>query len=179
MTPKKGAHKGTHLRADWQDRFLSGLRDLPNVTHACKRAQVSRNFVYEQRKEDAAFATAWDEALEEGLDAMDGEMMRRAFKGTLEPMVSAGKKVCTVRKYSDTLAIFLAKAHRPERYRDTVRQEITGKDGGPVDMKATHEFDDAQLLDLAVALADAERARRVAAAGSATTNGVAEGLPKS
>lgn len=36
-------------------------------------------------------------------------------------------KVAAVRKYSDTLAIFLLKAHNPEKYRDNARLELTGQ----------------------------------------------------
>lgn len=35
-----------------------------------------------------------------------------------------------VREYSDTLAIFLLKAHKPEKYRE--RHEHTGPNGGPI-----------------------------------------------
>lgn len=46
-------------------------------------------------------------------------------------------KVATVRKYSDTLAIFLLKAHAPEKYRDNTRMELTGANGGPVQINDT------------------------------------------
>ena len=36
----------------------------------------------------------------------------------LEPVVSAGKVVTTVRKYSDTLLIVLLKGKRPDTYRE-------------------------------------------------------------
>lgn len=36
-------------------------------------------------------------------------------------------KVAAVRKYSDTLAIFLLKAHAPEKYRENSKIELTGQ----------------------------------------------------
>ena len=35
-------------------------------------------------------------------------------------------------EYSDTLLIFLLKGVRPQKYRDNVRQEISGPDGSPL-----------------------------------------------
>ena len=43
-----------------------------------------------------------------------------------------GEVVTKVRKYSDTLLIFLLKAHRPKKYRETIHHAVTGEDGGPV-----------------------------------------------
>ena len=37
-----------------------------------------------------------------------------------------------MRKYSDTLAIFLLKAHAPEKYRENTRMELTGANGEPL-----------------------------------------------
>jgi len=46
-------------------------------------------------------------------------------------------KIAAVRKYSDTLAIFLLKAHDPAKYRDNTRMELTGANGGPVQIGDT------------------------------------------
>lgn len=45
-------------------------------------------------------------------------------------------RIATVTKYSDTLAIFLLKAHDP-KYRENQRVELTGADGGPIEMNQT------------------------------------------
>jgi hypothetical protein len=37
-----------------------------------------------------------------------------------------------VREYSDTLLIFLLKGARPQKYRDNVRQEVSGPNGAPL-----------------------------------------------
>jgi len=52
-----------------------------------------------------------------------GSMSRRFYEG----------QVCGyVRRYSDTLLIFLLKARRPGKYGDKVTAEHTGPGGGPV-----------------------------------------------
>lgn len=46
-------------------------------------------------------------------------------------------RIAAVRKYSDTLAIFLLKAHDPAKYRENTRMELTGADGGPLQITNT------------------------------------------
>ena len=129
-TPKKEwAHK-------WQPIFLKWLRKKGNVTAACDKAKIDRTWVYDVRHWDADFATAGDEALAEATERLEMEARRRAHDGVLEPVFYKGDKVGTVRKYSDTLLIFLLKAHAPEKYRDNSRVELTGRDGGPIDVRS-------------------------------------------
>ncbi len=103
-TPKK--------RAD----FLEALSECGNIKKSAKKTKISRDTVYRWRREDEEFAKAWDEALELGIDALEDEAMRRAVDGYLKPVFHGGKKVGSVREYSDTLLIFLLKGRRPERY---------------------------------------------------------------
>lgn len=70
------------------------------------------------------------EALDDAVDDMELEAKRRAFKGTLKPVYQGGEKVGEIREYSDTLAIFLLKAHRPEKYRE--RHEVRHQGGTTV-----------------------------------------------
>lgn len=59
----------------------------------------------------------------------DGQIIR-AEDGTPKLVRSYGAdgkpKIATVQKYSDTLAIFLLKAHNPEKYRDNSKIELAG-----------------------------------------------------
>jgi hypothetical protein len=101
-TPKKG----TVPAKNWQARFLTALCTCPNVSAACATAGVSRNYAYEQRKIDATFAEAWEDALTAAVDNLEGVGFARAVSG------------------SDTLLIFLLKAHRPAVYRETVNVRL-------------------------------------------------------
>ena len=103
-----------------------------NVTRACEAVDISRMTAYGWRKDDPTFAKAWDEAKAIGLEALEDEALRRAFEGYDKPIVHMGVVTDTVKEYSDTLAIFLLKGGKPEKYRDNVRQEISGPNGGPV-----------------------------------------------
>ncbi len=88
------------IARSWQERFIISLSKNPNVTQACKTAKVGRALAYNERGRNAEFARRWDEALDEGVETLEAEAHRRAMR------------------QSDTLMIFLLKAHRPEKYRD-------------------------------------------------------------
>jgi hypothetical protein len=89
-------------------KFLASLTASPNVSAACRAAEVPRRTAYNYRDADPDFAAAWDDAIEGATDALVGEAYKRAFDG------------------SDTLAIFLLKCHRPAVYRETIQQEHRG-----------------------------------------------------
>jgi hypothetical protein len=99
-----------------KETFLEKLRENPNVTQAAKSIRISRKTLYEWRKNDETFAKEWDDAVQDGTDALEDEAVRRALQGTEKPVYQGGKLVGTVREYSDTLLIFLLKGKRPEKY---------------------------------------------------------------
>jgi hypothetical protein len=76
------------------------------------------------REKWPVFRELWDSCLAEGFEALEGEMMRRARDGVLEPVYQKGELVGHVRKYSDVLAIVLAKAHAPEKYAEQHRHKV-------------------------------------------------------
>ena len=106
--------------------FCAALAETCQVGKACKAVGISRPTAYEWREEIPEFAEAWARAMRTGLTVLEDEMHRRAIDGTAEPVFHQGEQCGTVQKYSDTLAIFLAKAHDPEKYRDNARLELAG-----------------------------------------------------
>ena len=135
-----------------REAFLDALAHDPSVTHACKAAKIGRRTVYDLRQRDSDFAQGWEEMQGLGIGAVEDELWRRGAKGWLEPVFQGGRRVGSVRKYSDTAAIFMLKAHAPERYRETMR----------VDIGAATE------AELEGALIVAETARRANANGAST-----------
>lgn len=129
-------------KKDWPEIFLDKLRKAPNITTAARAAGITRQAAYLKRETDLDFAAAWDEALLSAIENAEGEMYRRAVKGTIKPIFQNGARVGSVREYSDTLLIFMLKAHKPEIYRETVRNETTGKDGEPLTIRI--EYVDAE-----------------------------------
>jgi hypothetical protein len=91
---------------------LSAFKNCANVTRACEIADIARATFYSWLKEDPEFKAAYEAAREEAVEVLEDEAIRRATVGG-----------------SDTLLIFLLKAARPQKYRDYVRQEVTGANG--------------------------------------------------
>ncbi len=110
-TPEKGAPR-------WRAKFLEALASSGNVLVSCRVSGVKRRNAYKHRDRFPAFRRAWDEAIEESTDALEAEARRRGTKGVDKPIYYKGVKIDTVKEYSDTLLIFLLKAHRPEKFRD-------------------------------------------------------------
>ena len=113
-----------------RQKFLDALAETASVVSACDISNVPRRTAYDWRKADASFAEAWDSALDVGTDALEDEAVRRAYSGWNEPVHYQGVQTSTIRKYSDTLLIFLLKGRRPEKYKE--RQEVTGANGKPL-----------------------------------------------
>jgi hypothetical protein len=140
-TPKKKTARGAsgarkkgapvprqRSKPDWAERFLGCVAETANIKAACKLVKVGRRTVYHRKKADPVFAQDLAEALEDAADRLEREAWRRAVEGVERPVFGSGGKgvgtveVGTVREYSDTLLIFLLKAHRPEKFRD--RHEV-------------------------------------------------------
>src|SRR6267142_3657277 len=107
-----------------QARFIENLRLTGgNISKACEASNVSRPTAYTYRNTVPMFREAWDEALEASIEQLEQEARRRALEGVNEPVFYKGDVCGVIRKYSDTLAIFLLQAHRPEKYRDNFHNE--------------------------------------------------------
>lgn len=106
--------------------FCAALAETGIVSKACTAVEISRRTAYNWREEKPEFAEAWDRALKIGITALEDEAHRRAFDGVTEPVFHQGVECGRLRKYSDTLAIFLLKAHNPEKYRENSKVELSG-----------------------------------------------------
>lgn len=106
--------------------FLTILSQTANVTAAAEAIGVFRSTVYTWRENDAEFAAAWAYAEKLGVEGMKDEVNRRAFNGVNEPVFYQGMECGVIRKYSDTLAMFLIKARDPA-YRDSTKVELSGQ----------------------------------------------------
>ena len=105
--------------------FLAAFRKTGNVRLACEAAEVGRSSHYRWLETDAAYEEAFELAKEDAADILEAEAKRRAIEGVLEPVgFYKGEPGGHVRRYSDTLLIFLLKGLRPEVYRERV--EVRG-----------------------------------------------------
>lgn len=98
-----------------------------NVTQSCAAAGFKRRSAYEWRADDLQFAADWDEAVNHGLDELESEARRRAFEGVEEPVFYKGEICGYIRRYSDSLIMFMLKAYRPQ-FRDRVTIDVNAVD---------------------------------------------------
>lgn len=125
--------------AQWDDAMQAALLVLED--EARRRAfdgtdeplthQGSFTYLYE-RDEDGR--VIFDETIEPGEDGAPPTTTRHP---RLLLDANGQPRVATVKKYSDTLAIFLLKAHAPEKYRENSKIELGGPNDGPIQLEST------------------------------------------
>jgi hypothetical protein len=62
-------------RGGWRTCFLEALAETSSVTAAAIRANIPPHTAYRARRKEAAFATKWREALHEGYDNLEMEVL--------------------------------------------------------------------------------------------------------
>jgi len=92
-------------KPDWAPRFLEVFRATCNVRLSADAAGIDRDTAYWRRQRDPTFAARWAQAEQDAIDVLEAEARRRALS------------------VSDTLLIFLLKAHRPALYRERYQRE--------------------------------------------------------
>lgn len=102
----------------WQPRFIEALRELGHVGKACELAKVSKQTVYNYRRDDKEFEKAWDLAIEDAAWSLEDEAWRRGRDGVDKPIVYKGIITGTMKEYSDTLLMFMLKGIKPDKFAD-------------------------------------------------------------
>ena len=92
-----------------REAFLRQLSLLPNVSAACRAANIGRSAAYAWKHEDEDFSAAWDEAVEEATDELEQVAWERA------------------KDSSDRLMEIMLKAHRGDKYVERQQVEHRGK----------------------------------------------------
>lgn len=103
---------------NWPDTFINELAETSNVKAACAAASISQACVYKKRRSDADFARRWYEALAEGYDNLEMELLGRLRSGQLDDIDQDGTK----RKFDIGTAFRCLIAHR-----ETVARQKGGK----------------------------------------------------
>jgi hypothetical protein len=125
---------------------------LGAITKAAQVAGINRRSHYNWHEEEGpdgdAYRMAFEDARASACDSLEVEARRRAMHGVPRSVYYKGKKIETIKEFSDTLLIFLMKGAMPEKYRDNARIEHTGRDGGPIRLAAETLSDD-ELTNIA------------------------------
>jgi len=123
-------------KKNWTTIFLNELAESSNVKAACLAAGVSQSRVYLRRREDPDFARQWYDALAEGYDTLEMELLSRLREGRLEDIDADGNK----RKFDIGTAFRCLVAHRDSVAREKARRTL---DDEVVTMKAINAKIDA------------------------------------
>jgi len=113
-------------------RFLDEFRQRGNITDSVRAVGIARATPYRWCEADPKFAEAFADAAEEALDLLEGETRRRAMGEVQTPVYHRGEVVGHIPRYSDSLLMFLLRAHRPEKYRERYENRVGDSDGRPM-----------------------------------------------
>ena len=122
----------TRLTLEKRAKFLHALRLGDTVKHAAEHIQIARRSLYDLRGADVGFASEWNDAIEEGNEALEQAAIRRGRDGWEEPVFHRGEQIGVIRRYSDTLLIFMLKGRLPEKYREHYSAKIDARVSNPV-----------------------------------------------
>jgi hypothetical protein len=141
---------------NWPIIFIESLAETSNVKAAADAANVSQSLVYKKRRDDPEFARRWFEALAEGYDNLEMDLLCRLREGRLEDTDADGTK----RKFDVGIAFKCLAAHREAVMREKGRRSLEGE---IATMKAINAKIDAQR-------AKEERAAELEARAAAKRN---------
>ena len=148
---------------DWGPAFIEALMEGCNVAEATQKAGVVQSSAYRRRQSDESFRRAWNEACDIGTRLLEQEAQRRAYRGVDEPVFYKGAECGVVRKYSDTLLIFLLKARKPQKYREGAEDVIRGNTVININVETVEKREELHLhagpqaLEVKLVDVDAER----------------------
>lgn len=118
------------IKSDKQRSFLIAYSVLGNVTAASRASHVSRKSHYEwinDQAEAERYKAAFEDAHRQACDAIDIEIYDRAMRGVRTAKWHNGKIVGFEYVKDTTLLIFYAKGAMPEKYKDRLHADLTGK----------------------------------------------------
>ena len=144
--PQSGRRKPPAF-ASWSKLFLAELAVTSNVTAAAKHAGITTAKAYEVRRQNPDFNRSWQQALTEGYDHLEMELLHRLRTGEIKP-VSGAKR--GVRTFDNASAFRLLAAHRDSAARH----------------RAIRSHEDAEVIVQSInAKLELMRQRRLAATG--------------
>jgi len=112
-TPRTNVKKAILYR-----KFAKKLREVYDVSKACKAIGVSRSTAYKWRRLDPEFAKKWDEAWENIVDELEASTMQLAIQGSTKPVYQQGHFVGHMPVQYPVLRIFMLKKNSPDKYDD-------------------------------------------------------------
>lgn len=112
------APRRNSITPERQRAFIAALAGSGIVTQAARSIGASLEALYKLRALPGAegFATAWEVAIERGLDRLEDCALELALRGEELPIVSGGKLLGTYRKHNFAHIRFVLSQRRAQRY---------------------------------------------------------------
>lgn len=95
-------------KREWQDRFLAVYEESCNISLAARACKIDRRTVYRERERNPDFTARMEAAEKVAVANLEEVAYKRAVA------------------QSDTLLIFLLKANRPSKYRESMKVQHGG-----------------------------------------------------
>lgn len=112
--------------------FLAAYAQTANITKAAEAAKIDRAMHYRWLERFPKYHKAFLEAERYAGDFIEGEAVRRATEGVLEPVFYQGERCGAVRRYSDGVMLTLLRGFKPAKYSN--KTELSGPEGGPIEI---------------------------------------------
>jgi hypothetical protein len=131
MSTSIKTNRGGFIPKDtWQDRFIEHFSKNYNIGKACEYAGISRQTYHNYMSSDLNFRERVNDCKEAATDNLEAAAYTRATFGVkkITPIMHQGKKVGQIEetKFSDRLAEFFLKSHRPDLYDRARKIEHSG-----------------------------------------------------
>jgi hypothetical protein len=153
VKPKKKQKRAVNKKP----AFLKAFRICASLTEAAAAIGIDRGQHYDWLAKDPKYAAAFELAKLEAAQSLEDEAVSRARRGVYEPLVYQGNFTYPKEQYevepavlawrevpgappigvwrkSDGLLMFLLRGFLPQKYRQQGSMEITGANGGPIEM---------------------------------------------
>ena len=114
-------------KGELQRRFLEEYAKVGNILLAARQVKIDRDKHYVWLENDPEYEAKFARAHEAACDVLEAEAHRRAVVGVNEPVWYQGKRAGLVKRFSDTLLIFLMKGAMPDKYAQFIRADIQHK----------------------------------------------------
>ena len=137
--PGKSRARVKTSRLATQQRFLSCFKGTCNVLRASRAAGIDRMAHYQWLRDDPTYPERSREAQQVAVRVLEDEAVRRAFEGDKKLVTYKGKPVRINGEYlyevvrSDSLLMFLLKAHDPKRFGDRIKTTFDANWSGNID----------------------------------------------
>lgn len=95
--------------AKWSKPFLAELAATSNVSAAARKAGILTARAYDARRTNPEFSRKWQQALCEGYDHLEMELLARLREGEIKPAANGRRGV---RTFDNAIALRLLAAHR-------------------------------------------------------------------